>query len=113
MTLFVLQFSKCESTHSFAVVVQQTLLHVNKRRLTQLTRHGVGLKGEGHLKVSAAGSGCNLPKMHAIYRHSTLSRRPLIASDAIKHMLAKEEGVSDVSHVQAYGSYKTVCVNWI
>lgn len=62
--------------------------------------------------VSAVGSVCNLWKMHAIRRHATLSRRPLIASDAEEHMLAKKERVSDVSHVQAYGSYKIAYVNW-
>lgn len=58
------------------------------------------------------GSVCNLQKMHAIDRHTTLSTRPLIARDVEEHMLAKEEGESDVSNVQAYGSYKLGYVNW-
>lgn len=47
------------------------------------------------------GSVCNLQKMHAIDRHTTLSTRPLIARDAEEHMSGKEEGewVSDVSNV--------------
>lgn len=57
---------------------------------------------------------CNLQKMHAIDRRTTLSTRPLIARDAEEHMLGKEEGegVSNVSSVQAYGSYKLGYVNW-
>lgn len=58
------------------------------------------------------GSVCNLQKMHAIDRHTTLSTRPLIARDVEEHMLVKEEGVSDVSNVQAYGSYKLCYINW-
>lgn len=50
---------------------------------------------------------CNLQEMHAIHRHTTLSRRPLIARDAEEHMSREEEreGVSDVSRMQAYGSW--------
>lgn len=57
---------------------------------------------------------CNLQKMHAIDRDTTLSTRPLIARDVEEHMLAKEEGEgeSDVSNVQAYGSCKLGYVNW-
>lgn len=42
------------------------------------------------------GSVCNLSKMHAIRRHSTLSLRPLIERDIEEHMLGKsgrERGV--------------------
>lgn len=53
------------------------------------------------------GSVSNLLKMHAM-DHTTLSPRPLIVRDIEEHMLGREEaeGVSCVSNVQAYGSYK-------
>lgn len=62
--------------------------------------------------VSEKGSACNLQKFHAIHHHTILSTRPLIARDVEEHMLGKEEEVSDVSNVQAYGSYKLSYVNW-